>query len=394
MSLYLDCNASTPLDPEVKETLLTWLEAGPGNPGNTRHASGRHARFAVEQARLRVASALDTEPASVVFTSGATESNNMALFGVAGGRLGRSRGHILTTPLEHSSVKAPLQYLSWAGFDVEIVPVGPSGRVDPDALAARVRPETCLVSVVHVQGETGIIQPVDEIATLLADRDLVFHVDAAQGFAHVPTMLCHPGIDLISLSAHKMYGPQGVGALVVRGRARQKDTLAPRTYGGGQEGGLRSGTPPVALIAAMGHAVERAVETCAERATLSRVWGLRFDAALAPFSPIIAGDADHRVAHVRCAVFPDLDGPTAVDVLSEVVSVSAGPACSAGNPQPSPALLAMGFPEGAAMGALRFSWCHRTGALDVSAFQAAMREALDDAHAAPALSPISLEPER
>ncbi|MFN3198213.1 MAG: cysteine desulfurase family protein [Bradymonadia bacterium] len=382
MSLYLDCNASTPIDDRVQETLLTWL-AQPGNPGNTRHPAGRRARYAIEQARATLAAAVGCPPDGVVFTSGATESNNMALFGVAGGVSGRTRSHILTTPLEHSSVKAPLQYLSWAGYDVETVPVGPSGRVDPAEIAARVRPDTCLISVVHVQGETGIIQPIEAIAEAVADRQLIFHVDAAQGFAHDHGPLAHPAVDLVSLSAHKMYGPQGVGALIIKGRATHPQILAPRTYGGGQEGGFRSGTPPVALVAAMGHAVELVVSESADRSVMSRAWGVRFDEAMAPFQPVVFGDGQYRVPHVRTVAFPHLDAPLAVELLSPVVSISAGPACSAGQPQTSPALLAMGVAPEVADGAMRFSWCHETPSLDVAAFQAAIHRVLAEAVADP-----------
>lgn len=375
MSLYLDCNASTPMDARVRETLCTWL-AQPGNPGNTRHSAGRRARYAVEQARGQIAEAVGSDPDTVIFTSGATESDNLALLGVAGGTFGRRRGHILTTPLEHSAVRAPLQYLSWAGYDVETVPVAPSGRVDPEIIRSRLRPDTFLVSVIHVQGETGVIQPIEAIAEVLAGRDLVFHVDAAQGFAHDLPALRHEGVDLISVSGHKIYGPQGVGALIVRGRAAAPEVLAPRTYGGGQEAGLRSGTLPVALVAAFGHAAALVHQEWRERAVMSRAWGERFDEALAPFEPLVFGDPAHRVPHVRLVAFPGVDGPSAVDELSPVVALSAGPACSAGAPVPSEALMAMGVSEALAADALRFSWCHETPRLDVEAFQAALRDLL------------------
>ena len=240
-----------------------------GNAGSRTHDFGRLARQAVERARAHVARVVDAGRNEVVFTSGATEANNLAILGLEA--FGRSNGrkHLVSTRIEHHAVLEPLRALAERGFELTLIKPEPGGWVDADRVAAAVRPDTLLVSVMQVNNETGVVQPVDAIAERLADAgsEAFLHVDAAQGFGKAIEPLRRKRIDLISISAHKICGPKGIGALIARRRGSEKPPLTPLLHGGGQEMGLRPGTLPVALIAAFGRAAELALEEhgCAPR---------------------------------------------------------------------------------------------------------------------------------
>ena len=239
MEIYLDCAATTPLDPRVRTEMLRWFDEHFGNAGSRTHEHGRRARTAVEQARDRIAAVAAAARGDVIFTSGATESNNLAILGLAS-TAGRRR-HIVSTAIEHHAVLEPLAELSRRGFEVTLVAPDRGGAVDPGAMLAAVRPETLLVSMMHVNNETGVRQPVGEVADGLDRTDVYIHVDAAQGFAREMSAIRHPRVDLISVSAHKINGPKGVGALIARRRDGRRPPLQPLMFGGGQERGLRPG---------------------------------------------------------------------------------------------------------------------------------------------------------
>src|SRR5262245_13682535 len=282
MPIYLDCAATTPLDPRVCDEMLQWMRGGFGNAGSRTHDRGRRARTAVEHARDRIASVVSSSRGDVIFTSGATESNNLAILGLAA--VAGGRRHIVSTAIEHHAVLEPLAELQRRGFTTTLVAPDERGVVHADAVLDAIRPDTLVVSTMHANNETGAIQPIVDVAERIAD-DICFHVDAAQSFGRELTALRHPRIDLISVSAHKIHGPQGVGALVVRRRAGRRPLLAPVMLGGGQERGLRPGTLPLPLIAGFGLASELAAAEAGVRAEKCRTFRSALLEGLAPLNP-------------------------------------------------------------------------------------------------------------
>jgi cysteine desulfurase len=357
MTEYLDCNATTPIDPRVREVVLRYLDAELGNAASP-HEFGRRSKAAVQRARDQVAAVAGARRHEVFFTSGATESNNLALLGLAEYGLERGKTHLVATQIEHASVLEPLRELERRGFALTLVPPDSGGRVDADALADALQPDTLLVSVMHVNHETGAVQPVAEIAERLAGRDAYFHIDAAQGFGKQLEPLRHGRIDLMSVSGHKIYGPQGVGALVARRRGGERPPLRPLVFGGGQELGLRPGTLPVALIAGLGRAAELAQAEHAERAVRCRQFRERLLAALAGMEAVVHGDRRHVLPHVMSLSVPGVYSDDAIEALAGVAAVSNGSACASLCSTASHVLAAMGVPASQAEGAIRLSWYH------------------------------------
>ncbi|MFN3648053.1 MAG: aminotransferase class V-fold PLP-dependent enzyme [Armatimonadota bacterium] len=360
MAVYLDCAATPPIDPRVLERVVACFREEVGNAGSRTHEYGARARRVVEQARDQVAAAVGAARGEIVFTSGATESNNLAILGLAEHGRWAGRRHLVSTQVEHRAVLEPLQALARSGFELTLVPPDPGGRVAPEAVRAAVRPETLLVSVMQVNNETGIRQPVGEIAELLGDHPAYLHVDAAQGFGLEPETLRHARIDLVSLSGHKAYGPKGIGALVARRRSGKRPPLEPLLLGGGQELGLRPGTLPVPLIAGLGLAAELAAAEALQRRERCRRFGERLLQALAPLASEVTGDPVHRAPHILNLGFPGLPAEETIEALGEVVAVSDGAACSSGSETCSHVLAAMGLPPDRAECAVRWSWCHLT----------------------------------
>jgi cysteine desulfurase len=378
--IYLDCAATTPVDPRVREAMRPFLEEEFGNAGSGTHDFGRRARRAAEHARDVVAAAVSAGRGDVVFTSGATESDNLAVLGLAAHGERTGRRHIVTTTIEHSAVLGPVGELRRRGFAVTSLRPTPGGWVDPDAVAAAVRPDTLLVSVMHVNNETGVVQPIEAVAERLADRPGVFlHVDAAQGFGKVPepSPLRRPRVDLISLSGHKLFGPKGVGALVTRRRGGERPPLEPLMFGGGQERGLRPGTLPVHLIVGLGRAVELAMAEGPQRLEACRRFRARALEALAPLSPAVNGDPDRSVPHILNVSFPGVDAEAAMEALAGVAAVSDGAACSTATKTCSHVLSAMGLPPDRTAGALRLSWCYITPEPDWDRFVSAVGQVAD-----------------
>ncbi|HEY2981253.1 MAG TPA: aminotransferase class V-fold PLP-dependent enzyme, partial [Anaerolineales bacterium] len=237
MAIYMDCAATTPLLPEVRDEVMQYLEEDFGNAGSRTHDYGRRARAAVERARDRVATVVDASRGDIVFTSGATESNNLAILGLARHGEATGRKHIVSTAIEHNAVLEPLAELERRGFQVEYLSPDAGGAIDAGTVRKAVRPDTLLVSVMHVNNETGVIQPIEEIASILNRSEAILHVDAAQGFGKELRGLRNTRINLISISGHKIHAPKGVGALVVRRRDGARPPLESLMYGGGQERG-------------------------------------------------------------------------------------------------------------------------------------------------------------
>jgi cysteine desulfurase len=356
----------------VGAVLRRYLEEELGNAGSRTHEHGLRARRAVERARGQVAAVVGAGRGEVVFTSGATESDNLAVLGLAEHGLATGRTHLVSTQIEHHAVLGPLEALERRGFRVTRLPPQAGGWVDPAAVREALTERTLLVSVMHVNNETGVVQPVDEIAEALGGHAAFFHVDAAQGFGKELQRLRHPRIDLISVSGHKIHAPQGVGALVLRRRGGQRPPLSPLFHGGGQELGLRPGTLPVALIAALGEAAERAVAEAEARARRCRELRDRVLEALGPLGPDINGDPARALPHILNLSFPGRDAEAVIEAWEGLAALSDGAACTTQSRTCSHVLSAMGLPAARREGAVRLSWCHLTPAPPLAAMVAAL----------------------
>ncbi|MEM8961794.1 MAG: cysteine desulfurase family protein [Acidobacteriota bacterium] len=362
--VYLDHHATTPCDPRVVEAMLPCLTEDFGNPSSTQHAWGRRAAHRVEQARASVAAAIGVTPEEIVFTSGATEANNLALFGVVEARRQQRPHdpiHVVTQTTEHKAILDPCARLEAKGVTVSYVPVESDGRLDPARIEAALRPETVLVSVMVANNEIGVVQPVAEIAALCRDRGILIHTDAAQALAHGD---CRLDVDLMSLSAHKAYGPKGIGALYAR-RRRPRVRLAPRQHGGGHERGLRAGTLDVASIVGFGRAAELVNEQRdADNPRLARLRDRLLDGMRAAFPDLIVnGSLEHRLPHNLNVSLPDVMAQDLLDAL-EGVAISSGAACTSSVGDSSYVLTLLGGPE-RAESALRFGLGRGTTAADI-----------------------------
>jgi cysteine desulfurase len=350
--IYLDYNATTPLDNRVFDTMRPYMTRDWGNPSSP-YSFGNQARMALEKARKRVAEYLGCKPAEIIFTSCGTESDNLAVRGVAHSL--RSRGsHIVTTAIEHHAVLNTCKDLEAEGYRVTYLPAGPDGAVRVDDLEKSLCPETVLISVMHANNETGVIQPVGEIAAIAKKRGIVFHTDAVQTAGKIPRPLCELGADLISISGHKFYGPKGTAALYVH----EGTPLTPLLTGGPHERSLRAGTENVAGIVGFAHALALACEASSgEYERLQKLrdrFESRINAAIARMK--INGTAAPRVPNTSSLSFESIDGESIILGLDlRGIYVSTGSACSTGDPEPSHVLLAMGLLPKEAQGSIRIS---------------------------------------
>jgi cysteine desulfurase len=360
MPVYLDCNATTPIEPEVEREFLRFVRDEFGNAGSRTHGFGARAKQAVQNARDQVASLVKAQREEIIFTSGATESNNLAILGLR--EFGEKAGkrHIISSAIEHKAVLEPLEYLAKHGFEVTLITPEPDGAVSAAKISAALRPETLLVSIMQVNNETGIVQPLTEIASALARHEAFFHVDAAQGFGKRIADLQNSRLDLISISGHKIYAPKGIGALVMRRRGYQLPPLAPLFYGGGQERGLRPGTLPVALIVALGKAAELSFKHADSRA--ARCVKIKHEAlkAFLVVGGVPTGDQTKALPSTLNVSVPDLDSEAMMLALKDIIAISNGSACTSQDYTVSHVLTAMALPENQIRGALRLSWCHLT----------------------------------
>jgi cysteine desulfurase len=353
--IYLDNQATTPTDPRVVAAMLPYFTQIYGNPHST-HRFGREAEAAVEKARGEVAALIGADPREIVFTSGATESNNLAIKGVAHFQreaFGTSgKDHIVTLATEHKCVLESCARLAAEGFAVDVLPVGSDGLVDLGRLAATLGPRTALVSVMAVNNEIGTIQPLAAIGALCRERGVLFHTDAAQAVGKVPLDVAAMGIELLSISGHKLYGPKGIGALYVRRRPRVR--LAPLIDGGGQERGFRSGTLPVPLIVGLGEACAIAGREMAEEAPRLAMLRRRFLKATQQRLPEtrLNGNAEQRVAGNLNLTFPGVDAEQLLESC-DTIAASTGSACSSASVEPSYVLRAIGLDEAAARASVR-----------------------------------------
>lgn len=358
--IYLDCNATTPLDPAVKEVLFHYLSEEYANEGSRTHEFGAKAKKAVQKARDQVAAIVAAKRDEVIFTSGATESNNLAILGLAEYGMTSGRKHIISSKIEHKAVIEPIEHLEQRGFEVTWLNCDAQGRVCVDELEIALRPETLLVSVMASNNETGVRQPLAEICHLLEMYAAYFHTDAAQSFGKDLASLQHQRIDLISISGHKIYAPKGVGALITRRRGYERVPLKPLAYGGGQERGLRPGTLPVALIAALGEAAEQAGKHYTKRNAICRKIKEQALAALAELNLRIHGAPEDSMDHVLNLAFAGIDSEALIVALKDLVAISNGSACTSSSYTPSHVIKALGYEDDQANEAIRLSWCHMT----------------------------------
>lgn len=359
MISYFDCAATAPLDPEARAALLRYTDLEYGNAGSRTHEFGSEANRAIQAARGAVAHLAGARADEVIFTSGATEANNIAILGLRAHGEATSRRHIVTTAIEHKAVLEPVQALVSQGFEATYIVPDPHGRVNADAVLEAVREDTLLVSVMHANNETGALQPIREIAAGLAGHQAYFHADAAQSFGKELEALQNPNVQMISVSAHKLYGPKGVGALVVR-RGEERIPLTPLLFGGGQERGLRPGTLPVPLIAAFGAACTAAARDFSARREINEAIRERLLSALSPFGAAVNGSVEASLPSIVNLSIPGLDSEAVMLVLKDIMALSNGSACTSASYEPSHVLLSMGLDRDRIEGALRFSWCHLT----------------------------------
>jgi cysteine desulfurase len=351
--IYLDCHATTSVDPQVLEAMLPYFTEHFGNPSSINHLYGWEAEAAVKQTREILAEAINATPEEIVFTSGATEANNLAIKGVAEAYFQKGQ-HIITVTTEHNAVLDPCKYLKTLGFEITFLPVQKDGLIDLTELKKAFRPDTILVSVMTANNEIGVIQPLVEIGAMCRERNVLFHSDAAQAIGKMPLDVQAMKIDLLSLTAHKVYGPKGIGALYVR-RRNPRVQLAPQQHGGGHERGMRSGTLYTPQIVGFGKAVEIALqeqETETQRLILlrQRLWK--------PLSQLegiyLNGHPTQRLPGNLNISVEEVDGSALLLGLQPVMAVSSGAACSSEKTAPSHVLTALGHSEQLAYASIRF----------------------------------------
>ncbi|MBI5664613.1 MAG: cysteine desulfurase [Nitrospirae bacterium] len=347
--VYLDNNASTPLAPKVAGVMLACLKSNFGNPSSA-HSYGKDSREAVEHARKQVAGLINARPEEIIFTSGGTEANNLAILGTA---LRSGPGHIISSCIEHPSVTNPLKYLEETGYKVTFLPVDKYGIVGPDILKKHIRRDTILITIMHSNNETGSIQPIAEIGDIARSKGIVFHCDAAQSAGKVPVNVTKLNVDLLTIVSHKFYGPKGVGALYMKRGVELKPIL----YGASHEKGLRPGTENVCSIAGLGKAAELAKKQMRTRVSGMRDLSHIFHDELLKEIPGIKlnGHPAKRLPNTLNLSFPDIQGHVLLEKLKHEIAASTGSACHEGKHKPSSVLKAMGLTDKEALSAVRLS---------------------------------------
>ncbi len=352
LPIYLDNSATTPVDPRVAEKMIPYLCEQFGNPASRSHAFGWQAEAAVEAARAEVAALLNADPKEIVWTSGATESDNLAIKGAAHFYSGKGK-HIITVKTEHKAVLDTCRELERQGFSVTYLDVMENGLIDLDVFKAALQPDTILVSVMFVNNEIGVIQPIAEIGEICREKGIIFHVDATQATGKIEIDVGRLKVDLMSLSAHKVYGPKGIGALYVRRKPRVR--LEAQMHGGGHERGFRSGTLPVHQIVGMGEAFRLARLEMAEESAHIRILRDRLLAGLSSIPQVyVNGDMEQRVPHNLNISFAYVEGESLMMALKDL-AVSSGSACTSASLEPSYVLRALGRNDELAHSSIRFT---------------------------------------
>ncbi|MEE3716907.1 IscS subfamily cysteine desulfurase [Tumidithrix elongata RA019] len=351
--IYLDCHATTPVDERVLEVMLPYFRESFGNPASSGHFYGWEAEAAVKQSRAVLAEAIHAAPEEIIFTSGATEANNLAIKGVAEAYFQKGR-HLITVRTEHNAILDPCAYLESLGFEVTYLPVQPDGLLDLGLLEQAIRPDTVLVSVMAANNEIGVLQPLAEIGKICRSHQVLFHTDAAQAIAKIPLDVEAMQIDLMSITAHKVYGPKGIGALYVR-RRNPRVQLAPQLHGGGHERGMRSGTLYTPQIVGFAQAVAIALESQVAGEMQLTQLRQRLWQQLSQLERIyLNGHPTLRLAGNLNVSFEGVDGQALLLGLQPVMAVSSGSACTSFKNSPSHVLMALGHSEALAYASIRF----------------------------------------
>ena len=386
MQIYLDYSATTPTRPEAIAAIQQTMTTGWGNPSSL-HEWGQRSATLLETARMQVAGLIHApDPESIIFTSGGTEANNLAILGVA--HQYSTPQHLIISSVEHSAVSQPASWLESRGWQVTRLGVDRQGRVDPKDLAQAIRPNTVLISIIYGQSEVGTIQPIEQLCQIAQSHEILFHTDAVQAAGRLPLDVQAVPVDLLSLSSHKLYGPQGVGALYVRSGV----SLTPLLAGGGQENQLRSGTQAVPTIVGFGVAAELAAEEISQE--MLRLQGLRdrlFNQLADIPELVVTGDTwqrlPHHVSFTLLSDRSDITGKTLVRHLNLAgIGISSGSACHSGKTIPSPILLAMGYNNQAALGGIRLTLGKQTTIADIDWTAIVLRQVITRLSPTPALS--------
>ncbi|MCD2166485.1 IscS subfamily cysteine desulfurase [Comamonas koreensis] len=369
--IYLDYGATTPVDPRVIEAMIPWLSENYGNPASRSHAWGWTAEEAVEKARAQVAALINADPREIVWTSGATESDNLALKGAAQFYKGKGK-HLITVKTEHKAVLDTMRALEREGFEVTYLDVKEDGLLDLDVFKAAIRPDTILVSVMFVNNETGVIQDIDTIGNICREKGIIFHVDAAQATGKVEIDVTALKVDLMSLASHKTYGPKGIGALYVRRKPRVR--IEAQMHGGGHERGMRSGTLATHQIVGMGEAFRIAKEDMAKDYAHAKALQQRMLDGLMDIEQVfVNGDLNHRVPHNLNISFNFVEGESLIMGIKGL-AVSSGSACTSASLEPSYVLRALGRSDELAHSSLRMTFGRFTTNEDIDYAVASIRE--------------------
>ena len=363
MQIYLDHGATSPARPEVIDLMAEVMRSQWGNPSSL-HWWGERSTTTVERARLQVASLLNAEPEGIIFTSGGTESDNMALMGIA--RQYQTPQHMIISSVEHSAVRLPAEYLEQHGWEITRLPVDREGKVSPQDLERSLRPNTVLVSIITAQNEVGTIQPIEKLGQICRHADVLFHTDAVQAIGKIQIDVQSLPMDLLSLSAHKFYGTQGIGALYIHPLIIKKHSFVPLNLGGGQEQGYRSGTQAVAAIAGLGLAAELAEKELVTESQRLVELRDRLYTLLADIPELFPTGSLERLPHHLSFYHGYYDGRRLVRELNYAgIAISSGSACSSGAIEPSPILLEMGYSEVEARNSIRLTLGKSTNANDI-----------------------------
>ena len=358
MAIYLDYNSTTPIDLRVLDYMVDIYKNVPGNPDSRTHIYGEKAREKVEIARNQVAHLLGITSDEVFFTSGATESNNIAIRGLYDYAKKTEKNHIITTTIEHKSILETVKYLEREGFEVDYINPDSTGRINSDEVISKIRENTLIVSIMHVNNETGIIQPVHEIGEYLQDKDVYFHVDATQSCGKLVDELRNIKYDMLSFSAHKLRGPQGVGVLVLKKKSYKRLPVKNVMYGGQQENGIRPGTVPVALVAGCGLACEIAENEFTEINEINKSIKKTILDLLKSYDIdyVINGNEEYNVNNTLNICFKDVSSEALMLCTKDFISISNGSACTSKSYAPSYVLKSMNIPTDDIESSVRISW--------------------------------------
>lgn len=360
MVAYLDYNASAPIEPEVINFMIDIYANNIGNASSRTHLYGVQAKEIVEKSRKIIANILGLDQMEVIFTSGSTESNNTAIFGLEEYAKESGKNHFITSSIEHKAIIEPMKYLEKKGYRVDFINPDGNGRISADKVISKVTDKTAMVSIMHVNSETGIIQPVQEIGDFLKDKDVYFHIDATQSFGKMNDELKEIAYDMLSISAHKIRGPQGIGALIIKRNKHLRDNITPLILGGGQEFGFRSGTLPVALVGGFGRAAEISEKKSSVRKAKCKEIKSKLMKDISCTKYVINGDSKYCINNTINLSFRDVDAEGIFVATKDYYAMSNGSACVSGAYTTSYVLKAMGLDEKRISEAIRISWDYDT----------------------------------